>query len=57
MASLVVYAPNERVLCYHGPLFYEAKIIKVEDFKAAEQSPTGEAGMNYRVHYRGWKQT
>lgn len=42
-----MFAVNEKVLCYHGPLLYEAKIIQVgtDDEK------------KYKVHYKGWKQT
>jgi len=39
---------NDKVLCFHGPLLYEAKVlqIKTED---ASKPPT------YKVHYKGWK--
>ncbi|KAG2018666.1 hypothetical protein CC2G_008078 [Coprinopsis cinerea AmutBmut pab1-1] len=50
------YAVNERVLCYHGPLVYEAKILKTTDFKEPALA-TGLTGMHYFVHYKGWKQT
>lgn len=49
------FAPNEKVLCYHGPLFYEAKVLKA--LESSESSPTGEPGPHYRVHYKGWKAT
>jgi len=45
----------ERVLCYHGYLIYEAKILKGEIWenkKIAEEN-----GPHYLVHYKGWKQT
>lgn len=42
------YAANEKVLCYHGPLIYEAKIVNL---RMEEGSP------QYLVHYKGWKQT
>lgn len=44
------YVKDEVVLCYHGDIMYEAKILEVkrtEDKKAFE----------YRVHYKGWKNT
>jgi len=47
---------NDRVLCYHGPLIYEAKVLKVETWDEA-MSPLGIAGPHYFVHYKGWKQT
>lgn len=49
------FAPNERVLCFHGPLFYEAKVLKASE--PTGQSPTGEPGPHYMVHYKGWKAT
>ncbi|KAF4622537.1 hypothetical protein D9613_009180 [Agrocybe pediades] len=44
-----VFASQERVLCYHGPLIYEAKVLKTKT--DAEGLP------QYLVHYKGWKQT
>ncbi|KAF7727523.1 Esa1p-associated factor [Apophysomyces ossiformis] len=45
---------DERVLCYHGPLLYEAKIMKRE---RRDESDEEEEGPFYLVHYKGWKQT
>ncbi|KAI2631657.1 MRG-domain-containing protein [Xylaria nigripes] len=44
------YSKDEKVLCFHGDLMYEAKIIevKVESGKKAEDA-------QYRIHYKGWK--
>ena len=50
------FNPNERVLCYHGPLIYEAKILKAETWDATN-TQTGALGVHYYVHYKGWKQT
>ena len=47
---------NERVLCYHGPLIYEAKILKSEHWDE-QNTKNGEVGPHYFVHYKGWKQT
>ncbi|KAL0085962.1 MRG-domain-containing protein [Phycomyces blakesleeanus] len=44
---------DERVLCFHGPLIYEAKIIKREK----RDDPEEPEGSHYLVHYKGWKQT
>ncbi|KAL8763249.1 MAG: hypothetical protein Q9184_000889 [Pyrenodesmia sp. 2 TL-2023] len=41
---------DEKVLCFHGELLYEAKILEVE----REHST---APFRYRVHYKGWKNT
>lgn len=48
------FAVNERVLCYHGPLIYEAKVLKVDQ---SEDHTSGTILPNYFVHYKGWKQT
>lgn len=50
------FATNERVLCYHGPLIYEAKVLKTDNYTEST-SPTGRTGPHYFVHYKGWKQT
>ncbi|KAG6868284.1 hypothetical protein C0993_005569 [Termitomyces sp. T159_Od127] len=55
-STAVTFAPNERVLCYHGPLIYEAKVLKVENFTEAN-TITGTLGPHCFVHYKGWKQT
>ncbi|CCE82427.1 Piso0_002153 [Millerozyma farinosa CBS 7064] len=62
--------PNDRVLAYHGPLIYEAKVLKihednksfVEDHEGKHESiegsglPDAYMGVRaYLVHYRGWK--
>ncbi|KAF8621715.1 hypothetical protein AX15_007575 [Amanita polypyramis BW_CC] len=52
----VSYSVSERVLCYHGPLIYEAKILKTDNFTEATTT-TGFIGPHYFVHYKGWKQT
>jgi mortality factor 4-like protein 1 len=49
------YNVNERVLCFHGPLIYEAKVLQSEHHD--EPAPlTGKVGWHYFVHYKGWKQ-
>ncbi|KAH8159543.1 hypothetical protein CIB48_g8702 [Xylaria polymorpha] len=44
------YGKEEKVLCFHGDLMYEAKIIdvRVEPGKKADDA-------QYRIHYKGWK--
>ncbi|KAE8204745.1 hypothetical protein CF328_g904 [Tilletia controversa] len=61
---------GEKVLCFHGPLLYTAKILKAENRTADEGAQieaaatqegyvvtTSQAGPFYFVHYQGWKQT
>lgn len=39
------FSTDEKVLCYHGPLLYEAKILK---------SKKEGGNYSYFVHYQGW---
>jgi hypothetical protein len=55
-SSSVTFNVGERALCYHGPLIYEAKILKTQEFDASD-TRTGAVGTHYFVHYKGWKQT
>lgn len=48
-----MYAKDERVLCFHGELLYEAKIL---DSKVKDPNDKKD-GYVYRVHYKGWKNT
>ncbi|EDR08717.1 uncharacterized protein LACBIDRAFT_297214 [Laccaria bicolor S238N-H82] len=52
----LTFVVNERVLCYHGPLVYEAKVLKTTVFDETT-TLTGVMGPHYFVHYKGWKQT
>ena len=52
----IAFAVNERVLCYHGPLMYEAKILKTEMWDETNTKLAG-VGPHFFVHYKGWKQT
>ena len=51
-----IFTVNERVLCYHGPLIYEAKVLKSHHHDETT-TPSGQVGAHYFVHYKGWKQT
>ncbi|KAI5864434.1 MRG-domain-containing protein [Durotheca rogersii] len=44
------YTKDEKVLCFHGDLMYEAKIIEVS--AKPGQKPED---AQYRIHYKGWK--
>ena len=52
-SSHQAYAKDERVLCFHHELLYEAKVLesKLSD-PADKKSPP-----QYLVHYKGWKNT
>ncbi|RIA98170.1 MRG-domain-containing protein [Glomus cerebriforme] len=50
------FEQNELVLCFHGPLLYEAKILKAENW-GPDDSESGDTGPHYYVHYKGWKKT
>ena len=39
------FTEGERVLCYHGPLIYEAKCVKGQ---------VKEKMAKYLIHYNGW---
>jgi hypothetical protein len=54
--SAVSFSVGERVLCYHGPLIYESKILKGEVWDEAN-TKLETVGPHYLVHYKGWKQT
>ena len=40
------FKEGEKLLCYHGPLLYEAKCIKIKLDSSSNYS--------YFVHYQGW---
>ena len=52
----MLYAAGEKVLCFHGPLIYSAKILKAEKW-TGDDNVTGQVGPHYLVHYDGWKKT
>lgn len=50
------FTVGERILCYHGPLVYEAKILKAETWDETN-TKLSTVGSHFFVHYKGWKQT
>ncbi|KAI1497427.1 MRG-domain-containing protein [Biscogniauxia marginata] len=44
------FSKDERVLCFHGDLMYEAKIMEVRLDKDKKIEDA-----QYRIHYKGWK--
>lgn len=47
------YNKDEKVLCFHHELLYEAKVL---DYKHAVEGDKKSSYL-YRVHYKGWKNT
>ncbi|KAF8471968.1 MRG-domain-containing protein [Kalaharituber pfeilii] len=45
------YKVDEKVLCFHGPMLYEAKVLDVKPGADKKDPP------EYKVHYKGWKNT
>ncbi|KAL2352065.1 MRG-domain-containing protein [Cryomyces antarcticus] len=52
-ASGPAYAKDEKALCFHHELLYEAKVL---DSKAVDPSDK-KTSYQYKVHYKGWKNT
>ena len=52
-SSAPLFAKDEKVLCFHGELLYEAKVLdsKLKDPLKKEE------GFLFKVHYKGWKNT
>ncbi len=42
------FAKDERVLCFHMEMLYEAKVLDVMSGENGE-------GWQYKIHYKGWK--
>ncbi|KAL1623761.1 Esa1p-associated factor [Diplodia seriata] len=52
-ASQPMFAKDEKALCFHHELLYEAKVL---DVKALDPNDKKSAYL-YKVHYKGWKST
>lgn len=57
-AALPPFSKDEKVLCFHGDLMYEAKITDLRS--ASDPTNTNPQTIKaddaqYRVHYKGWK--
>ena len=51
--SFDVYAKDEKALCFHGELLYEAKVLESKPSSSEDKK----SAFMYRVHYKGWKNT
>lgn len=49
--KVLTYDVQERVLCFHGPMLYEAKVLDIRKPEDKKDLP------EYKVHYKGWKNT
>lgn len=47
------YRKDEKVYCFHHELLYEAKVLEVRPAEGDDKK----SGFQYRVHYKGWKNT
>lgn len=52
-AALTSYGKDEKVLCFHGDILYEAKIL---DLRHTDEDDI-RSPYEYLVHYKGWKAT
>jgi len=52
-ASEPLFKKDEKALCFHHELLYEAKVL---DSKPVDPSDKKSA-YQYKVHYKGWKNT
>lgn len=49
-AATAPFSKDERVLCFHHDMLYEAKVL---DSRPTEDNTSWQ----YRIHYKGWKNT
>ncbi|CAA9959808.1 hypothetical protein CFE70_003248 [Pyrenophora teres f. teres 0-1] len=47
------FKKDEKVYCFHHELLYEAKVLELRPVEGDEKKN----GFEYRVHYKGWKNT
>jgi mortality factor 4-like protein 1 len=45
------FKKDEKALCFHHELLYEAKVLDVKPSEEDKKS------FEYKVHYKGWKNT
>eukprot|EP00058_Branchiostoma_floridae_P020759 XP_002606249.1 hypothetical protein BRAFLDRAFT_84009 [Branchiostoma floridae] len=45
------FQENEKVLCFHGPLLYEAKVLEVQQ---PSKGQAKDKQVRYFIHYSGW---
>lgn len=47
------FRKDEKALCFHHELLYEAKVLDVKP----QDEDDKRSGFQYKVHYKGWKNT
>lgn len=52
-AAQTSYGKDEKVLCFHHDILYEAKILDLRHMDRNDSKSPYE----YLVHYKGWKNT
>ena len=55
-SKMICWISGEKLLCYHGPLLYEAKCMKSRILPEKEREKKGleEGTLQYFVHYQVW---
>jgi mortality factor 4-like protein 1 len=53
MAPVQVFEKDEKVLCFHHELLYEAKVLGTRQQDAMDKK----SPWQYLIHYKGWKNT
>ncbi|KAH8687543.1 hypothetical protein BGZ60DRAFT_363797 [Tricladium varicosporioides] len=49
-AAVAPFSKDERVLCFHHDMLYEAKVLDT-------RSTGDKESWQYKIHYKGWKAT
>lgn len=47
------FKKDEKALCFHHELLYDAKVLEVKPMEGDDKK----SGFQYKVHYKGWKNT
>lgn len=52
-SSQPYFQKDEKALCFHHELLYEAKVLDVKQVDPNDKK----SAYQYKVHYKGWKAT
>lgn len=52
-ANTANFAKDEKVLCFHHDMLYEAKVLELRQKDESDKTSPWE----YKIHYKGWKNT